>query len=871
MLTLNEIREKFLKFFESKGCKIVPSSGLVPEDPTLLFTNAGMVQFKNYYKGVEKPKFTKIATAQKCVRAGGKHNDLDNVGYTARHHTFFEMLGNFSFGDYFKKEAITWAWEFLTEILKLPKERLCATVYYEDEEAFKIWNEVVGLSKDRIIRLKENFWEMGNTGPCGPCSEIFYDHGPDVPGGMPGTPNEDGDRYIEIWNLVFTQFNRNEDGKLEELPKKNIDTGMGLERIAAVLQGVHNNFEIDLFKKLIDNSINIIGDGDIFSHRIIADHLRSSSFLICDGVLPSNEGRGYVLRRIMRRAMLQIYKLGCNSVVMYKLVPCLVDLMGDAYPELRKNETFIMETLKVEEEKFKQTLEKGLKRLEEKIQKIDNNTLEGKDAFELYDTYGFPLDLTEILLEDKNIKVDFEGFEREMKKQKEKAKANWVGSGDKLAKEIYLKIDSSTNFYYDRDICVGKILKIIKDDTFVNEANEGEMVEIITDNTCFYGEMGGQAGDSGMIMLTKDNAPALPFTAFQVDNTIKYNGITIHKGKVEIGSFKVDDNVSLAINRTRRRQITANHSATHLLHFALRKFLGDTLVQKGSSVDENRLRFDVSYNGVIEHNTLEKVEELVNNLIVENTESKTEVMGVEEAKNSGAMALFNEKYGDSVRVVSLGKYTENNEEKYYSVELCGGTHVKRTGDIGLFKIIKEESIASGVRRIEALTGIEALKFINEKVEIVSSLSENLKINSNDLVDKIKSLQKENKELKKQLNDVEKSRLNDLHFEEKEVKGTKIVYKSLDNINTQDLKQVIVSWQSTKYKENTIIVAICKNEKKNIVVVAVSKNIINNYNAVDLLKNFGGKGGGVATFAIGSVENITEDFDEIISKINCING
>lgn len=865
MLTLNEIREKFLKFFESKGCKILPASSLVPDDPTLLFTNSGMVQFKNYYKGIEKPKFTRVTTAQKSVRAGGKHNDLDNVGYTARHHTFFEMLGNFSFGDYFKKEAITWAWEFLTKILQIPAEKLCVTVYFNDDEAYKIWHEVVGLPTDRIIKIssKDNFWEMGDTGPCGPCSEIFYDHGPEVAGGMPGTPDEDGDRYIEIWNIVFTQFNRNEKGELDELPKKNIDTGMGLERIAAVLQGVHNNYDIDLFKKLIDNSKNIIGDGDIFSHRIIADHLRSSSFLVADGVLPSNEGRGYVLRRIMRRAMLQVYKLGCKDISMYRLVPCLVDLMGDAYPELRKNESLIMETLKIEEEKFRATLEKGLKRLDEKIQKTENNILSGKDAFELYDTYGFPLDLTEILLKEKNIIVDEDEFDIEMKKQKEKSKENWVGSGDKATKEIYLKIEENTNFYYDKEICSGKILKIIKNDSFVDEVGEGETVDIITDNTCFYGEMGGQVGDTGIIMLTKNNMPVLPFTGFQVTNTIKCGNVTIHQGKVEMGNFRVGDSVSLAINTIRRKQIAANHSATHLLHFALRKFLGDSLVQKGSLVDEKKLRFDVSCNGIIEKDILEKVEVLVNSIIMENTEVQTEIMNIEEAKKTGAMALFNEKYGDSVRVVSMGRYKDSgNDFKYYSSELCGGTHVKSTGDIGFFKIVKEESIASGVRRLEAITGIEALNFVNEKINILNCLEENLKTGADALVEKVKDLQKENKELKKQINDAEKSKLNSLQFTEENFANVKISYKVVENINPQDMKQVIVGWQNTKYKENSIVVAICKNGEKNTIIVAVSKNLCDKYDAKALIKKLGGKGGGVTNFAMGSCESYNIDINKI---------
>lgn len=887
MFTLEEIREKYLKFFESKGCKIVRSSSLVPNDPTLLFTSAGMVQFKNYYKGIEKPKFTRAVTAQKCVRAGGKHNDLEAVGNDARHHTFFEMLGNFSFGDYFKKEAITWAWEFLTKELLIPAEKLAVTIYIDDDEAYDIWKNIVGLPEDRIIRLKDNFWEMGDTGPCGPCSEIFYDHGPEIWGGLPGTPEEDGDRYIEIWNIVFTQFNRNEKGELEELEHKNIDTGMGLERIAAVLQGVHNNFEIDLFQKMIENSKNIIGDGNIYCHRIIADHLRSSCFLIADGVLPSNEGRGYVLRRIMRRAMLQINKLGCKKTTMFKLVPNFVNLMEKAYPELVEHEELIMETLKNEEDKFRETLDKGLKKLDEKIKNLQGNKLSGKDAFELYDTYGFPLDLTEMILKDKNITIDHDEFDEEMKKQKERARANWVGSGDIKNSEIYAKLTDRTVFEgYDKTATnCAKILNIIKDDKFVQEAKNGEEVEIVLDRTCFYGECGGQVGDIGlMILLSKDGSITLPFSMFEITNTLKTaNQVIIHRGKVENGGFKVGDFVNLSINTERRKQITANHSSAHLLQYALKTVVGNTIAQKGSYVDENRLRFDVAFNRQITHEELEKVESIVNEIIIQNTETKTEVMPLDKAKEIGAIALFNEKYGDEVRVVMIGKnntkpvYKEvenkdeydindlvesltpqNHSKEYLSVELCGGTHVKRTGDIGLFKIIREEAIASGVRRIEAITGLKALEYMNNKINLINNISLTLKSEEENIVDKIKSLQQENKELSKELQEKQKNELKNLQFKAEQNGDITLYYNEFKNVNSGDFKAVISELLNEKYKDNSIIVAICKNDAKNVIIVGISKNISDKYDANNIMKLLNARGGGQKTLAMGSIQEYNLD-------------
>lgn len=889
MFTVREIREKFLKFFESKGCTIVKSSSVVPtNDPTLLFTNAGMVQFKNYFNGLEKSKFSKATSVQKCIRAGGKHNDLENVGYTARHHTFFEMLGNFSFGDYFKKEAILWAWEFLSEVVMIPKDKLVATVYFTDHEAFDIWKNVVGLPENRIIRIstKDNFWEMGDTGPCGPCSEIFYDHGPEIWGGLPGSPEEDGDRYIEIWNIVFTQFDRQKDGSLKELENKNIDTGMGLERIAAVLQGVHNNFEIDLFKNLIQKSKEIIGNGDIFCHRIIVDHLRSSCFLIADGVLPSNEGRGYVLRRIMRRAMLQIHKLGQKEVSMYKLVPALIQEMGDAYPELKERRELIEETLKIEEQKFRITLESGLKMLEEKTKKIENNKLDGKIAFELYDTYGFPIDLTQMILNENNIELDIDGFEKAMAEQKARSKANWVGSGDKKNNELYLKLSENCEFVgYDENKTNATILKIIKDGKFVDEVAKDDYVEIITDKTVFYGESGGQVGDTGLIiLLSKDGGIPLPFSIIQVENTVKTtNGLIVHRGVVEMGKFKTNDLVNLTYNLDRRNKIRVNHTATHLLHYALRKLLGNTVVQKGSYVDDKKLRLDISFNQQISSDILEKVENIVNNIIISNSDIKTEIMNIEKAKNLGAVALFGEKYGENVRVISVNgeeikesvldtsdyDYGENiqdissalqsfsnvKKEEFKSIELCGGTHIKKTGDIGFFKIVKEEALASGIRRIEAITGIEALNYVNEKINITERLSNFFKISSGDLIAKIEGLLLENKELKKQLANSQKAELNKILFEEEKINENIILaYKELKGIETSDIKGLVLNLLNGKYSNNSIVIALCKNENKSVVIVGVSKNILDRYDAFNIIKSLGVNGGGKSHFAMGTIEN-----------------
>ncbi len=886
MFTVNEIRQKYIEFFKSKGCKIVQSSSLVPNDPTLLFTNAGMVPFKNYFKGLQKPDSTRITSCQKCVRAGGKHNDLENVGYTARHHTFFEMLGNFSFGDYFKKEAITWAWEFLTEELSLPKENFVVTVHPSDTEAFDIWKNTIKIKSDRIIKLEENFWEMGDTGPCGPCSEIYYDLGPSIAGGLPGTPDEDGDRYLEIWNLVFTQFNRREDGQLENLPHKNIDTGMGLERIATVLQGVYNNFDIDLFRNIISASNAIVGQGDVFSHRIIADHIRSTSFLIADGVRPSNEGRGYVLRRIMRRAILQIYKIRHNhDAIFYKLVPYLIKEMGTTYPELIENQQIIEDTIKLEEQKFGSTLEKGLKILDDKLKNVTGNVLDGKIAFLLYDTYGFPLDLTEMILKEKNIVVSVDDFQKEMQKQKQKSKDNWVGSGDKSISDMYLQIQNTTEFVgYTNKVITSKVLKLIKNNQFVEEVSEGDVCELISEKTVFYGESGGQTGDTGLIILvSKDESIPLPFSIIKVNNTIKLpNGLIIHKCQVENGQFKVGDLINLAFNQNRRKKIAANHSAVHLLHYALRKNIDSNIIQKGSYLDDKRLRLDISFNRPLTSEEISKIEELVNTLILQNTETKTEVLTLEEAKAKGAVALFEEKYKDIVRMVcmgqpitqakniktsdttcssiidSLSQMLSSNKSQFCSMELCGGTHVQRTGDIGFFKIIKEEAVAGGIRRIEALTGQEALAYINNRNQILTKLLSLFKSNENQILDKITGLLKEHKDFKKQIQDLNKQKLNNLIFTETPYGNNKVLLSVTcqQNVNPQDLRILVLTLLAQKYKENHIICI----KYKDLILLGISANITNTYNANNILKNLGVKGGGSANFAMGS----TDDSDIINS-------
>ena len=699
---LSDVRKVFLEYFKNKNHQIVDSSNLVPNnDPTLMFTNSGMVQFKNVFTGLEKRDYKTATTSQKCVRAGGKHNDLENVGYTPRHHTFFEMLGNFSFGDYFKEQAIIHAWNLLTKDFQLPKEKLSVTVFHEDEESFKLWKKIAGLSDDKIIKIatSDNFWSMGDTGPCGPCSEIFYDHGEKLKGGPPGSPDEDGDRFIEIWNLVFMQYEQISKDKRINLPKPSVDTGMGLERMTAVLQGTHDNYNIDHFKKIMSASADLlkspINDKTIASHRVIADHLRASSFLIAEGILPSNEGRGYVLRRIMRRGMRHAHTLGAKETIFYKLFEVLMNEMKQSYPELVRGKDLIVETLKNEEEKFSSLLERGIKILEDNLDKVQNKILPGEIAFKLYDTYGFPLDLTADILRSKDIKIDNQGFDNEMEKSKTLARANWKGSGDKSLEEKWFKIREELNptefLGYEFNKAEGVVLKISKGKDFINEAKENDEIEIITNQTPFYGESGGQVGDQGEIKTSKCKIKIM-------DTQKKMGDLHVHVGKVITGSVKVGENVNLEINVNRRNNARAYHSATHLLHEALRRTLGKHVTQKGSLVSPEKLRFDFSHNKPIEKNEIIKIENLVNAMVSKSSDVKTRIMTPKEAVDNGALALFGEKYGDEVRVLSMG----DEKNKYFSTELCGGTHVANTAEIGKFKIISQSSISSGVRRVEAL-------------------------------------------------------------------------------------------------------------------------------------------------------------------------
>jgi len=917
MLTLSDIRSEFLKYFESKKHKILKSAPLIPEkDPTLLFTNAGMVQFKNYFTGVEKPKYKNVATAQKCVRAGGKHNDLDNVGYTARHLTFFEMLGNFSFGGYFKEDAIKFAWEFLTRILRIPKEKLYVTVYHTDEEAYKIWQKVSGLSNDRIIKIKtnDNFWSMGDTGPCGPCSEIFFDHGEAVEGGLPGTPKEEGDRYIEIWNLVFMQYEKLENGKMIDLPKPCIDTGSGLERLTTVIQGVHNNYDIDLFKKLINNSKLIIGDnGNVFAHRIIADHLRSSAFLIADGILPSNEGRGYVLRRIMRRAMRHVHSLSPKEAKMYLLVPTLVELMSKAYPELVRAQSLIMETLKSEEERFRKTIDNGLKLLDEELGKLGaKKVLDGKVAFMLYDTYGFPLDLTEDILREKGILVDNKGFEAEMTKQKQMSKEAWSGSGDVKTSKVYFdtkeRVGETKFIGYTDNVSHSRILAIFVDGKEAKSVKKGDKFEFVVDITPFYGEAGGQTGDSGLVIKSSDDGTInLPFSIIQVNDTKKpIKNFHVHKGIVEQGEFKVGDYINMAVNKEKRRRIQANHSAAHLLHFALRALFGDSVHQKGSAVSENGLRLDVSYSKAITKTELKEVERIVNKMIGFNFPVKTECMDIEDARETGAMALFGEKYDEEVRVVSIGQksafdtfskaskkakkaeYTvdeaieelnelsgsEREGINMHSIELCGGTHVERSGDIGFFKITSEGAIAAGIRRIEAVTGLKALEFVQKQMEVVQELADVSNAPVGDLTEKMKNLIAENKKLKKEAGDAKKSSLSsDTKFDTEKVGNINLVSHTFDDINPKDLKGTVQTLMQKKdYKENTVMAFFGINEGKVSAVVAVSSDLVNakKTDAPKLVKlavsELGGQGGGgQPTIAMGGGSDKSK-IGEAVKKI-----
>jgi len=853
MSGVNDIRAAFLNYFAANGHEIVPSSPLVPvNDPTLMFTNAGMVQFKNVFTGLEKRPYVRAVTAQKCVRAGGKHNDLDNVGYTARHHTFFEMLGNFSFGDYFKDRAIELAWNLVTKEFGLPPERLTITVFAEDDQAFGLWKKIAGLPESKIIRIatSDNFWAMGDTGPCGPCSEIFYDHGDHIPGGPPGSPDAEADRFIEIWNLVFMQYEQVAAGLRLDLPKPSIDTGMGLERIAAVLQGTHDNYKIDLFGALIQAVADRTGvdpDGpQKASHRVIADHLRATSFLIADGVLPSNEGRGYVLRRIMRRAMRHAELLGAKEPLMFRLVPVLVREMGQAYPELVRAEALITETLKLEETRFRRTLERGLAILDEESRNLrQGDDLKGEVAFTLYDTFGFPLDLTQDALKSRGIGVDLMAFNAAMERQREKARASWAGSGEAATEAVWFalrdKVGATEFLGYETESAEGVIAALVRDGKEVVSLAEGEAGAVVLNQTSFYGESGGQVGDTGV--MTAEGV------RFRVTDTQKRAGdVFVHSGVVEEGTLKSGLPLTLDVDHARRSAIRANHSATHLLHEALRQVLGDHVAQKGSLVAPDRLRFDISHPKPISANELERVEDIVNDMVMQNSPVTTRLMAVDDAIASGARALFGEKYGDEVRVVAMG---EGGNTLGWSVELCGGTHVRRTGDIGLVSVISESAVGAGVRRIEALTGRAARQNANRIAHLAKAGAAELKVQLDDLPERIAALIDDRKRLEREVSDARRKlamgggeRSGDDGV--RRVGDVKLLARAVSGIEIKDLKSLVDEGKKQVGSGVVAIVGVTGDGKAGL-VVGVTADLVARFNAVDLVRRgaaaLGGKGGG----------------------------
>ena len=855
MNSLKDIRAAFLDYFRTHQHEVVPSSSLVPRnDPTLMFTNAGMVQFKNVFTGQEKRAIPRATTAQKCVRAGGKHNDLDRVGYTARHHTFFEMLGNFSFGDYFKERAIELAWTLVTKDFGLDKNRLVATVYAEDDEAFGLWRKIAGLPESRVIRIptSDNFWSMGDVGPCGPCTEIVYDHGDHIPGGPPGSPGEDGDRFIEIWNLVFMQYDQQPGGSRVNLPRPSVDTGMGLERITAVLQGVHDNYDIDLFRHLITASAEASGAAvagpHAVSHRVIADHLRASCFLIADGVLPSNEGRGYVLRRIMRRAMRHAHILGSKDPLMYRLVPTLVAEMGEAYPELKRAESLTVETLKLEETRFRETLVRGLKLLDEATAGFKTgDTLSGEVAFKLYDTYGFPRDLTEDALRERGMKVDIAGFETAMARQKADARKAWAGSGEAATDTLWFRLREElgpTEFLgYDTEFAEGAITAIVKDGQLDGRAETGETVRIVTNQTPFYGEGGGQVGDTGAIFSGKGSEGTV------IDTEKKLGNFHIHVVKVTRGNFSVGDAVELRVDSERRRATRANHSATHLLHAALKHVLGPHVAQKGSMVGPDRLRFDFSHPQAMTPDELKRVEDEVNLVLRQNNDVSTRLMPTNAAIEAGAVAMFGEKYGDEVRVLSMGRDLDA-DAKPYSVELCGGTHVRRLGDIGLFTVLAESAVAAGVRRIEALTSEGARRYLEGEAEAARAAASVLKTGTADLSTRVAALVEERRRLERELSEAKKALAlagppKAGGEQSREIAGLKTVLRVVDDVAPKDLKALA---DDAKAKLGSGVVAfVTVAEGKASLVVGVTPDLTGRVNAVDLVRagveTLGGKGGG----------------------------
>jgi alanyl-tRNA synthetase len=836
-----DIRQRFLDYFEAQGHKVVASAPLVPgNDPTLLFTNAGMVQFKDVFLGTDKRNYTRATSSQRCLRAGGKHNDLENVGYTSRHHTFFEMLGNFSFGDYFKEEAIHFAWEFLTKEMGLPPEKLWVTVYQDDEAAENIWLKGIGLDPERFSRLgeKDNFWSMGDTGPCGPCSEIFYDHGPDVAGGPPGTPEEDGDRYVEIWNLVFMQFDRAKDGTLADLPKPSVDTGMGLERMAAVMQNVKSNYDIHVFQALIKKAARLTGAKDLThpSLKVIADHIRACSFLIVDGVLPGNEGRGYVLRRIIRRALRHGHELGTKKAFFHKLVPALVGEMGDAYPELLEHDHHVEKVLLEEEKRFDETLSQGMVILEKALTELDGKELPGEVAFTLYDTYGFPLDLTTDILRGRGIAVDAAGFESSMEEQRQRSRS----SARFAAQEGELRIDAETHFTgYETLNDAGRVLLLFSDGKPVDSLNEGETGQVVLVRTPFYAESGGQVGDSGALN-SRDSS-------FRVDDTQKSGNAHLHIGEITKGSISVDDMLTAVVDTPSRQATVLNHSATHLLHAALRQVLGNHVAQKGSLVGSDKLRFDFSHNKAVTADELLEIENLVNAQIRNNAPADTQLMGYDDAVASGAVALFGEKYGDEVRVLRIGDF---------SVELCGGTHVQRAGDIGLFRIASETGIASGVRRIEAITGERALSSVRWYEHMLDSIGGLLKTSRTDVKGKVQQLVDQNKALEKELKGL-RSKIagaagQDLAGTAQEINGIQVLAARMDDDTDAGALRDTVDRMKDKLGTAVVVLGAATKDGKVRLAAGVTKNATDRIKAGDLIREVagqvGGKGGGRPDFA-----------------------
>jgi len=856
-MNTSDIRQAFLEYFNSKEHQVVDSSPLIPaNDETLLFTNAGMVQFKDVFLGTESRKYVRATTSQRCIRAGGKHNDLENVGYTLRHHTFFEMLGNFSFGDYFKEDAIKYAWEFLTDVLALEKDRLWISVYKDDDEAEKIWKEVIGVSPERIVRLgdEDNFWSMGDTGPCGPCSEIYYDHGDHIEGTPPGSDGDEGDRYVEIWNLVFMQFNRDDSGKMTPLPKPSVDTGMGLERIAAVMQGVNSNYETDLFKDLIKASKRVLGNDQSESHKVISDHIRSTSFLIADGITPENEGRGYVLRRILRRAIRHGYKMGATKPFLYELVSDLDQLINKAYPLLKDKKEHIAQTIKDEEIKFFETLDKGINILEEAISNLDNEVIPGAVVFKLHDTFGFPFDLTADIAREKGLTIDEEGFTDCMNQQKQSSKA---GSSFVSSLPAASGVDETEFLGYETLNTESKVLVLWKDQDRVDEAKESEQIFIACDKTPFYGESGGQIGDSGRFISGSTTGTIL--------DCKKQGKVFLHKAIIDKGSLKNGDVISMSVEKEKRSATAIHHSSTHLLHAALKQVLGDHVQQKGSLVDESKLRFDFSHSKPLTKNEISAIEEIVNRESLNNLEVKTEVMDLDDAISSGAQALFGEKYEDEVRVLSMG-------DKSFSVELCGGTHVKRTGDVGVFVITSQSSVASGIRRIEALGGKKALDYINELRNINESLQQKLNVPSDSMLEKVEALIEENKKLKKsgvapvQSAEVilsESHDINDwvLHVEQVSIQDNKLLRGMVDNKKTSISKGCIILLNAIEHKV--------------AVVAGVTDNLTKDISAKDIVsllcEQLNGKGGGRPDFAqgAGETENINEFVTSILNSVKSI--